>query len=83
MAKVTVQLNLPGLNALMTSAAVQAVVDGVGESMSSSAGPDFEYTRGRRSHPWTARGYVQPANARGMREQARNAVLERVVGEAT
>lgn len=70
------RLNLRGLNTLMR--AQQSAVDREGQRMAANAGPDFEYVA--RPHKWTARGYVQPANARGMREQKRNAVLERVLG---
>lgn len=70
------KLNLRGLNQIMR--AQQPAVDQAGRRMAAEAGPDFEYVS--RPHKWTARGYVQPANARGMREQKRNAVLERVLG---
>ncbi len=80
MADVRVQLKLTGLNKLMTSPEVQEQVDAAGRDLAGRAGPDFEYVRGGR-HRWTARGFVQPANARGAREQARNAALERALGE--
>ena len=70
------RLNLRGLNTLMR--AQQSAVDREGQRIAANAGPDFEYVR--RPHKWTARGYVQTANARGMREQKRNAVLERALG---
>lgn len=78
MADVTVRLKIGGLNKLMRSAGVQAVVDREGRRMADAAGPNFEYVA--RNHRWTARGYVQPANPEGMREQRRNAVLERALG---
>lgn len=80
MAKVDVKLNLRALNALMTSPAVQAEVNRRGQSLASNAGPDFEYVE--RGHRYVARGYVQPANARGAREQAKNAALERALGSS-
>lgn len=75
---VQVKMNLPGLNQLMRSDTVQAIVDAEGRRIASSAGSDFEYVA--RPHRYVARGYVQAKNARGMREQARNAVLERALG---
>lgn len=74
----TVRLNLPALNALMRSADVQGIVDREGAAIAARAGEDFEYVRS--PHRWVARGFVQPKNARGMREQAKNAVLERALG---
>ena len=75
-----VKINLPGLNAIMRSAEAQAIVDSAGRRMAAAAGDDFEYVAS--PHRWVARGYVQPKNARGMREQARNAALERALGQA-
>lgn len=75
-----VRLNLPNLNAVMRSAEAQAIVDSAGRRMAAAAGDDFEYVAS--PHRWVARGYVQPKNARGMREQARNAALERALGQA-
>ena len=80
MAKVRVQLNLRGLNALMTSAPVQRVVDAEGERMAAAAGDGFEYVSvGKRPSRRTARGYVQVDSVEGARRQADEAVLERVV----
>lgn len=73
------RISLPGLNKIMTSAEVQAKVDEAGKAMAARAGDGFEYVRGRGRHPWTARGYVQAKNAEAMREQARNATLERAL----
>ena len=74
---VTVKLDLRGLNALMTSAPVQARVDAAGERIAAAAGEGFEYTPGSKRHPWVARGYVQTNSYEGRRRQARDAVLER------
>lgn len=73
-----VKLNLAGLNQLMRSDAVQAIVDAEGRRIAAAAGTNFEYVA--RPHRWVARGYVQAKNARGMREQARDAALERALG---
>lgn len=78
MAKATVKLNIRGINALMKSSPVQAEVDAQGKRRAALAGDNFEYVP--RPHRWTARGYIQPANYEGRKEQADNAVLERVMG---
>ena len=74
-----VQLNLAALNAAMTSAPAQALVDSIGRQMSAAAGDGFEYVA--RPHPHTARGYVQTNSARGRRRQAREAQLEQALGQ--
>lgn len=76
--KARVVLNLRGLNALMTSSPVTAVVAREARRMAQQAGPDFEYDV--VPHRWTARAFVRPANAAGRKQQADNAVLERVMG---
>ena len=80
MAKIRVKLDLKGLNQLMRSAAVQDLVDARGQRMAAVAGPNFEYVP--RRHKWTARGYVQPANAEGRREEAREKRLNRALGSS-
>lgn len=77
MADVRVQLKLRGINALMTSPPVTALVAREAKRMAQAAGPNFEYNI--VPHKWTARAYVRPANATGAREQRDNAVLERVM----
>ena len=83
MADVRVAMKVSGVRALLKSEAVQREVDKAGERLAdavaenaATASEDFEYTRGSRSKV-TSRGYVQTGSARAMREQARNAVLER------
>lgn len=78
MAKVTVNLNLRGLNRLMAGDSVQAEVNRLGRAMAARAGSNFEYRQVR--HKWTARGYVSPANAEGAREEARDKRLTRALG---
>lgn len=78
MAKATVKLKIRGINTLMKSPSVQAEVDAQGARRAAAAGENFEYVA--RPHRWTARGYVQPANYKGVKEQAEGAVLERVLG---
>lgn len=74
-----VQLSLPGINALMTSPQAQAIVNSLGRQVAAAAGDGFEYVA--RPHPRTARGYVQPTNARARRRQMRDAVLESALGQ--
>lgn len=74
-----VKLNLAGLNALMTSAPAQAIVDRIGRQMAANAGGGFEYVA--RPHPYTARGYVRTTDARARRRQMREAVLEQALGQ--
>lgn len=74
-----VKLNLPGINALMTSPPAQAIVDGLGRQMAAAAGDGFEYVA--RPHRYTARGYVQPINDRARRRQMRDVVLEQALGQ--
>lgn len=75
-----VKLNLAAINQLMTSADAQRVVDQEGERLARAAGPDFRYRAS--PHRWTARGYVEPANARGRRQEAREKRLSRAIGTA-
>lgn len=77
--RIPVQLDLNGLNKIMTSPEIQAVVDSTGRRMAAAAGDGFEYVAS--PHRWTARGYVQPKNARAMREQAKTAALERALAQ--
>ena len=76
--KARVVLNLRGLNKLMTSPAVTEIVAREARRRAREAGPNFEAVV--KPHGWTARAYIQPANAAGMKEQADDAVLERVLG---
>ena len=75
MGKPTVNLNLPGLNALMRSAEVQAEVNRRGQRIQAAAGENFEYVAS--PHRYTARGYVQVNGAAGAREEARDKRLTR------
>lgn len=79
MSTIRVKVNLRGINALMTSAPVQSVVDKRGEAIARAAGANFEYVHAKKRHPWVARGYVQPKNAAGRREEAISKTLTRAV----
>jgi hypothetical protein len=73
------KLNLPGINKIMTGKGARALVRRELNRMEASAGEGFEAVE--RPHRWTARGYVQTADAAGARRQAREKVLERVASE--
>jgi hypothetical protein len=75
---VKVTLNLPGINRLMKSAGVRALVKREAQRMAAAAGDGFEAVVDN-SHPWVSRAYVQTADAEGKRRQADEKVLERVV----
>lgn len=77
MARTSVKLNLPGINQLMRSEAVQKKVDQIGQDIADDAGEGFEYVP--KPHRYVARGYVQVASGEGARRQARDAVLERAI----
>lgn len=81
MTSIRIKLNLAGLNKLMRSAEVQAVVDRRGEAMARAAGEDFEYVPS--PHKWVARGFVQPKNARGRRQEAIEKRLTRALGSSS
>lgn len=78
MTDVKVKLKLRGINAVMTSPGVTAAVAREARRMAEQAGSNFEYNVS--PHRYTARAYVRPANTEGRKEQADNAVLERVMG---
>ncbi|MDR6691345.1 hypothetical protein J2X55_002257 [Microbacterium sp. 1154] len=73
-----VKLNLAAINQIMTSPAAQRLVDQEGKRLARAAGADFRYRAS--PHRWTARGYVEPANARGRRQEAREKRLARAIG---
>lgn len=77
MARPVVKLNIGGINALMSSGAVQSLVDERARRMASAAGDGFEAVSD--PHPWTARAYVRTANAAGRRREAQEKVLARSI----
>jgi hypothetical protein len=83
MVSLRVKLNLKGLNELMTSAPVQSALDVRGEALARAAGSNFEYVHSAKPHPWVARGYVQPKNDRGRREEAEEKRLNRALGSSS
>jgi hypothetical protein len=68
---VQVKLNLRGINVVLR--AQQPLVDAIGRRAAARAGRGFEYSA--EPHPWTARGYVQTADAVGRRREATDKVL--------
>lgn len=74
------KLSLPAINALMTSPAATAEVVRAANRIQRAAGDDFEVNV--VPHKWTARAYVRPKNARGMRAEARDKVLTRALASA-
>jgi hypothetical protein len=73
MAKPKVKLNLRGINALMRSAPVQAEVARRLQRGAAAAGEGFEAVV--KPHQYTARGFVQTADAEGRRREADEKVL--------
>lgn len=73
----SVRLNLRTINSIMSSQAAQRVVDDEGRDMARRAGDDFEYVAS--PHKWTARGFVQPANFEGAKQEARDKRLTRSI----
>lgn len=78
--KPTVKLKLAGLNQVMRLPDVQRLLDERGRRAAAAAGPNFEYVAS--PHRWTARGFVQPANAEGAREEAKDKKLTRAIDAA-
>lgn len=78
MSDVKVKLNIRGINAVMSGAGATGAVAREARRMAQAAGSNFEANV--VPHRWTARAFIRPANAAGRREQADNAVLERVLG---
>lgn len=76
MAKTNVRLKIRGVNQVMTSRPVTRFLAGKAHDMATQAGENFEAVI--LPHRWTARAFIRPANAAGRKEQAENAVLERV-----
>lgn len=71
------KLNIRSINRIMASDSAQKIVDDEGQAMAQRAGSNFEYVS--RRHKWTARGYVQPANVEGAKEEARDKKLTRAI----
>jgi hypothetical protein len=77
MAKPQVKLNIRGINALMSSAPVQSLVEERARRIAEAAGSGFEAVAA--PHPWTARAYVRTADAEGRRREAQEKVLTRSI----
>lgn len=66
MGNVKFELNLPGLNELMKSAEMQAVLDDAGAQVAMAAGPD--YTTDPKTGRWIGFCNVYPASKRAAHE---------------
>lgn len=75
---VRVKLNLKTINAIMTGPGATVEVAREARRMAQQAGENFEADI--VPHKWTARAFIRPSNYAGRKEQADNAVLERVLG---
>ena len=75
---VQVKLKLGGIKKVLRSHPVQSEVARLAKRMSDAAGEGFEYVV--KPHRYTARAFVQTKDAAGARRQAKEHVLERVVG---
>ncbi len=78
MGNARVKLKVKGINQVLRSA--QPLVDRHARAMAKDAGAGFESVS--KPHKWTARGYVQTNSYRGRVRQAREHVLQRVLGSA-
>lgn len=77
-ASIRIELNIAGVNALMTDPAVQADLDERAARMADAAGEGFEASPGR-PHKWVARAYVHTATAEAMRAEATDRALTRAI----
>ena len=73
MADVKFELNLPGLNELMKSPAMQAVLDEAGESVASIAGSD--YAASPKTGRWIGFSNVYPNSKRAAHENFKDNTL--------
>lgn len=73
MGDVKFELNLPGLNELMKSAEMQAVLDSAGASVASAAGSD--YAASPKTGNWIGFSNVYPNSARAAHENFKDNTL--------
>jgi hypothetical protein len=76
-----VDLNLAGINALMKSGPVAALLAERARAIADAAGPGFEAVTDN-THPWVARAWVQAATPEAARAEATDKVLTSAVGTA-
>lgn len=74
-------LNLPGLNALMKSGAMQSILNSAAESMAGTAGDGYEAVI-EKAHPisFIAIASVKTKNAKGRMDNNQNNTLLKVSG---
>jgi hypothetical protein len=73
MADVKFELNLPGLNELMKSPEMQAVLDSAGAQVASIAGSEYEATP--RTGRWIGFSNIYPISKEGAKDNAENNTL--------
>lgn len=80
MADVKFELNLPGLNELMKSPEMQAVLDSAGERVASIAGSEYEATP--RTGRWIGFSNVYPISAKGAKDNYENNTLVKALSSS-
>lgn len=82
MPKVTVKLNLRGVNAVMKSPGVVDALGAEGRRIAGEAGPGFT-SAVDNTHPWLARGWVRTETYAARLAEARHKALTRAVASAS
>ncbi len=85
MSKVRVELNLPGVNALMKGQEIQAALQAAGEAVAAAAGAAASGAAfGARTHTasWVAITNVYPESREALRANIRDNVLLKALGSA-
>lgn len=79
MAKVRFEFNLPGLNELMKSAEMQAIINDAADQIAAIAGEGYEV---ERAHPigFVAIGSVRATTSEARVDNSKNNTLEKAVG---
>lgn len=77
-AHIDIHLDMSGLNELMRSSGVQALVDAEAQKIQALAGEEFKAKS--VPHKWTARAYVTPKSPKGWAQEAKDGRLSRAVG---
>ncbi len=85
MSKVKFKLNLPGLNELMKSPEMQAILTEHGSRVMSAANsnstdPDAEYSMGTKTLTWAAITQVRADNSAAMHENLEHNTLLKALG---
>ena len=78
--EVKFELNLPGLNELMKSAQMQAVLDEAGASVASAAGSD--YASSPKTGHWIGFSNIYPNSARAAKENYEDNTLIKAISSS-